>query len=122
MVKAIGYKEFDPYFVEIESGNGNSIETAAIFAESLDRMKIGTRRYARRQITWIRNTLLPLIQQSQRSVDGKAPSNSVHLYLLDATGTFHHTLLIASKLMFKTDPGQWDNRVKAKATSMLSGS
>lgn len=39
-------------------------------------MKSATRRYAKRQVQWIRNKLLPTIWKSEK----------VHIYLLDATG------------------------------------
>lgn len=45
--------------------------------ECTERMKSATRRYAKRQVQWIRNKLLPIV----------AKSKDVDIYLLDATGT-----------------------------------
>lgn len=75
--QAIGYKEFDPYFTALESGT-NDAELDKIKAECTERMKAATRRYAKRQIQWIRNKLIPTI--------AKTESHDIALYLLDAQG------------------------------------
>ena len=46
--------------------------------ECTERMKSATRRYAKRQVQWIRNKLIPTINKSK----------DVNIYLLDATGNF----------------------------------
>ena len=58
-------------------------------------MKTGTRRYAKRQTSWIRNQLLPAVRQAQ------ARGEHVHLYLLDAT-----------------DPALWDANVREPAEAI----
>ena len=58
-------------------------------------MKTGTRRYAKRQTSWIRNQLLPAVRQAQ------ARGEHVHLYLLDAT-----------------DPALWDAHVREPAEAI----
>jgi hypothetical protein len=47
-------------------------------------MKNGTRQYAKRQIRWIRNKLLPAIYNANSNGDHAA--TLVPVYLLDATG------------------------------------
>ncbi|KAI8880649.1 tRNA isopentenyltransferase [Backusella circina FSU 941] len=73
--QAIGYKEFDPYFTALESGT-KGVDLDKIKLDCTERMKAATRRYAKRQIQWIRNKLLPTI--------AKTGSDDVVLYLLDA--------------------------------------
>ena len=43
-------------------------------------MKISTRQYAKRQISWIRNKLIPAVNVAN------VEENVVPLYLMDATG------------------------------------
>ncbi|CAO3641366.1 unnamed protein product [Cunninghamella blakesleeana] len=88
--QAIGYKEFDPYFTAIESNSANDDELKRIRDECTDRMKAATRRYAKRQVQWIRNKLLPTVWKSQEK--------DVMVYLLDAG-----------------DLNQWDDNVRQKA-------
>ncbi|KAI9300299.1 tRNA dimethylallyltransferase, partial [Cunninghamella echinulata] len=57
--QAIGYKEFDPYFTAIETNSASDDELQRIREECTDKMKAATRRYAKRQVQWIRNKLLP---------------------------------------------------------------
>ncbi|KJA27333.1 hypothetical protein HYPSUDRAFT_131237 [Hypholoma sublateritium FD-334 SS-4] len=68
--QSIGYKEFCGYLDALS-------ETA--FKEACERMKISTRQYAKRQISWIRNKLLPAVHAANTQ------DNIVPLYLLDAT-------------------------------------
>ncbi|CAO3636519.1 unnamed protein product [Cunninghamella echinulata] len=88
--QAIGYKEFDPYFTAIETNSANDDELRRIREECTDKMKAATRRYAKRQVQWIRNKLLPTVWKSQK--------NDVMVYLLDAG-----------------DLNQWDSNVRQKA-------
>ncbi|KAI9029882.1 IPP transferase-domain-containing protein [Phycomyces nitens] len=75
--QAIGYKEFDPYFTAIENDTleepGKMLKK--IKDECTERMKAATRRYARRQVQWIRNKFLPSVFDSK---------GDVMVYLLDA--------------------------------------
>ncbi|KAF9585529.1 hypothetical protein BGW38_001930 [Lunasporangiospora selenospora] len=77
--QAIGYKEFDPYFSALEKAvtDGEatvSKELETLKAECTEVMKIRTRQYAKRQVQWIRNKLLPLCREEE-----------VKVYILDAT-------------------------------------
>ncbi|KAH9484197.1 tRNA dimethylallyltransferase [Psilocybe cubensis] len=65
--QAIGYREFCGYLDQ---------PTESSFKDAVIRMKLSTRQYAKRQISWIRNKLLPAIEPA---------STYVHMYLLDAS-------------------------------------
>ncbi|KAI9318119.1 IPP transferase-domain-containing protein [Dichotomocladium elegans] len=81
--QAIGYKEFDPYFTAVEQQQNQNTGEPMHSPEDLDRirlectekMKSATRRYAKRQVQWIRNKLLPAV----------AKTDDVQVFLLDAT-------------------------------------
>lgn len=90
--QAIGYKEFDPYFTAIESNSANEDELKRIRDECTDRMKAATRRYAKRQVQWIRNKLLPTVWKSQQ--------NDVMVYLLDAGGKIIIIIIKVSYFFF----------------------
>ncbi|KAJ7105757.1 tRNA isopentenyltransferase [Mycena crocata] len=70
--QSIGYKEFHGYL-------SAPSQTEKAFAEAIENMKVSTRQYARKQISWIRNKLLPAIH----STNGHEVTTPV--YLLDAT-------------------------------------
>jgi tRNA dimethylallyltransferase len=62
-------------------------------AQAIDRMKISTRQYAKRQVSWLKNKLLPAVHDAAAAAkDNNAATTSAHpdvaLYLLDATRTF----------------------------------
>ncbi|KAG0309217.1 hypothetical protein BGZ99_000950, partial [Dissophora globulifera] len=80
--QAIGYKEFDPYFSALETAVKNNEPTdtkelETLKAECTETMKTKTRQYAKRQVLWIRNKLLPLCREKD-----------VKVFLLDATYFF----------------------------------
>ncbi|KAJ3517793.1 hypothetical protein NLJ89_g267 [Agrocybe chaxingu] len=68
--QSIGYKEFCKYLED---------PSDAAFREATERMKISTRQYAKRQISWIRNKLIPAVERAN------AEGVVVPFYLLDAT-------------------------------------
>ncbi|KAG0048136.1 hypothetical protein BGZ83_006852 [Gryganskiella cystojenkinii] len=77
--QAIGYKEFDPYFtaLEVAARDGQPTDTPELETlkkECTEIMKIKTRQYAKRQVLWIKNKLLPLCKEKE-----------VKIFLLDAT-------------------------------------
>lgn len=78
---SLGYKEFDPYFVALEEGQ-DMTQLEKIKNECTERMKAATRRYAKSQIKWIRNKLLPTALNSK--------NNEVIIYCLDAGGKICH--------------------------------
>ncbi|CAO3677372.1 unnamed protein product [Umbelopsis vinacea] len=103
--QAIGYKEFDEYLMATENGTLTEQELASLKEESVERMKAATRRYAKRQVQWIRNKLLPTVWNTQDTISSLnssllslSPSKSIQVYLLDAT-----------------DLSKWDENVKSTA-------
>ncbi|KAF8185029.1 IPP transferase-domain-containing protein [Mycena galopus ATCC 62051] len=72
--QSIGYKEFHGYLTA-------SSQTEKAFNEALENMKLSTRQYAKRQISWIRNKLLPAINATN------IQEANIPTYLLDATDT-----------------------------------
>ncbi|KAF9456110.1 tRNA isopentenyltransferase [Collybia nuda] len=70
--QSIGFKEFHHYLSSSQPSN-------KAFLDAVNHMKLSTRQYAKRQISWIRNKLLPAIY-SANEVELVSPT-----YLLDAT-------------------------------------
>jgi len=90
-----GYKEFDAYLTNRDQGRTHA-EAQGLFDQAIVSMQTATRRYAKRQTSWIRNQLVPEIQKAQ------AAGEEVWLYLLDAS-----------------DAAQWDTQVRAPAERLL---
>ncbi|KAH9857784.1 tRNA isopentenyltransferase [Lenzites betulinus] len=76
--QAIGYKEFHNYLSAPEPSE-------ATFRRAVEQMKLGTRRYAKRQVTWIRNKLLPAVNAANAESQTENGVPIVPTYLLDAT-------------------------------------
>jgi tRNA dimethylallyltransferase len=72
-----GYKEFHAYLTAPSP-------TQQQFTDAVELMKLSTRRYAKRQVSWIKNKLLPAV----RAANGEGGSPVAPTYLLDATGAF----------------------------------
>lgn len=70
---SLGYKEFHHYLSSPEPSD-------KAFQDAVDHMKLSTRQYAKRQISWIRNKLLPAVNTANVK-ESVSPT-----YLLDATG------------------------------------
>jgi tRNA dimethylallyltransferase len=84
-------------------------------------MKYGTRQYAKRQIRWLRNKLLPAIYSA--SGGGDHGSALLPVYLLDATGKVavfaHH---ISGSDLLPTELGdQWTSRVLDQGQRIMEG-
>ncbi|KAJ1948701.1 tRNA dimethylallyltransferase, mitochondrial [Linderina macrospora] len=86
LTQAIGFREFKPYLDAQTSDDSEKLK-----AQGIENMKRATRRYAKRQITWIRNKLLP-----ESNATLQKPTKA-HAYVLDAT-----------------DLKSWDANVKQK--------
>ncbi|KAG6816955.1 hypothetical protein H0H87_001470 [Tephrocybe sp. NHM501043] len=71
--QAIGYKEFHEYLSAPEPSE-------KAFNAAVEHMKLSTRQYAKRQVSWIRNKLLPAVHMAN------SEETMVPTYLLDATG------------------------------------
>lgn len=73
---SIGYKEFKAYTQALEMNNTNHEQLEKLKSEALERTRIATRQYAKRQLRWIRIKL----------VNGLSQANaSQNLYLLDGS-------------------------------------
>lgn len=75
----------------------DSPEKTKVYAAAVERMKLSTRQYAKKQVSWLRNKLLPAANSANAvsKSDGGLPA--VPTYLLDATGLFsfgHFSLAI----------------------------
>lgn len=96
--QAIGYKEFDSYLEHYEQSRESydkqqqqQFETehslrpspndevgVKLFNQAIEEMKTSTRQFAKRQVGWVRNMLLPELARRR--------NENVHFYKLDATG------------------------------------
>lgn len=86
--QTIGYKEFTAYLDHIDGDlnkrtehllrpNDGDEQAVKLFEQALDEMKTATRQYAKRQVSWLRNKLVPAL----RSADGQG----VRVVLLDGS-------------------------------------
>ncbi|PPQ63174.1 hypothetical protein CVT24_005719 [Panaeolus cyanescens] len=85
--QSIGYREFCAYL---------DAPSDSTFREAEERMKISTRQYAKRQVSWLRNKLIPAIDAAN------ATEIQTPLYILDATGN------------------KWDDNVQMPAQNILN--
>ncbi|KAI0781243.1 tRNA isopentenyltransferase [Trametes elegans] len=76
--QAIGYKEFHDYL-------SSPSPSDAAFRAAVEQMKTGTRRYAKRQVAWIRNKLLPVVNTTNAASQAETGVPAIPMYLLDAT-------------------------------------
>jgi len=73
---SIGYKEFSAYTTALAKGEATEADLQALKEDAIERTKIATRQYAKRQTRWIRIKLLQALQ---------AAHATSFLYLLDGT-------------------------------------
>ncbi|KAH7889865.1 IPP transferase-domain-containing protein [Phlebopus sp. FC_14] len=74
--QCIGYKEFRHFLSSPEASQ-------EAFESAVEDMKLSTRKYAKRQVTWLRNKLLPAVNSVRTECGGRPRTAS--MYLLDAT-------------------------------------
>ena len=74
----IGYKEFHDYLA-------SSQRSDRAFSAAVENMKQSTRQYAKRQVSWLRNKLLPAVYAANAN-NGQEIEFATPTYLLDATG------------------------------------
>ena len=75
----VGYKEFSQYL--------STDQSEKLLEDALEEMKRSTRKYAQRQIKWIKNKTLPAIDATKKIPRGEEDcTEQDHMYLLDATG------------------------------------
>ncbi|KAI8321320.1 tRNA isopentenyltransferase [Martensiomyces pterosporus] len=89
--QAIGFREFRDYLKAVDDADTPADKRAALKEQGIEDMKTSTRRYAKRQITWIRNKLLPECS----STLGK--ETKAHAYALDATDLNSWNALVRDK-------------------------
>lgn len=106
--QSIGYKEFKPFLDVLEERYGSdasvgnldvgelSAELRHLFERSLEDMKTATRQYAKKQLMWMKNKLLP--ELSKRKQRGE----HVEIVLLDAS-----------------EKDKWEERVRSPAIKAL---
>ena len=66
-----------------------AVEREKAFAAAVERMKTSTRQYAKRQVSWLRNKLLPAaraVNAKAREAPGGPGDDVVPTFLLDASG------------------------------------
>lgn len=87
-------------------------------------MKLSTRQYARKQVKWIRNRLIPAINAANQ-LGPKAGGYPSNIFLLDATGgsrNIHHINRSGSHCNLFAELGEkWDTNVKEKAITIMRG-
>ncbi|KAK4473512.1 hypothetical protein MN116_002874 [Schistosoma mekongi] len=66
ILQSIGLKEFSEYLALLPGERGTA-EASMLFKQAVENVKIATRKYARRQVSWVRNRFL------RRPVDGSIP-------------------------------------------------
>jgi len=95
--QSIGFKQLQPYHQATEEATEDRPEAASTLeklkALGLEEVKGATRRYSKYQTGWIRNKLVPLLQENPPAMD--------HLFLVDST-----------------DVSKWADNVAEPATSV----
>lgn len=83
--QSIGYREFSSYLSRDLALSPAEREKA--FQAAVERMKTSTRQYAKRQVSWIRNKLLPAAREANKlsQEDSDGPGDVVPTFLLDAS-------------------------------------
>jgi tRNA dimethylallyltransferase len=66
-----------------------------MFEKAVENMKVSTRQYAKRQISWIRNKLLPAIYAARSAT--ATMEDAPNAFLLDATGSFVYIYILADQ-------------------------
>lgn len=89
--QSIGFREFHQYLIDPSPSK-------AKYEVAIQNLKTSNHQYAKRQVSWIRNKLLPAILAS-KSTEG---TRGIELYLLDAT-----------------EPQKWASEVRDVATSLM---
>jgi hypothetical protein len=111
----IGYKEFHDYLTSKDPSEKE-------FMAAVERMKQSTHRYAKRQVSWIRNKLLPNVFAANA---GHTTNNlPCPTYLLDATGMVQNTVLnlFSNGLLPGLELGEkWASNVVGHAESLATG-
>lgn len=84
--QSIGFKEFREF---LKRGNGNIEEHPKLFQDCVAAMKCATRRYARKQVRWVKNRFL-----------GRPPTSSPDVYGLDVTDLSQWRMNVLEKALY----------------------
>lgn len=104
-----GYKEFNEYL-------SSSPPSEKEFSSAVDRVKLSTRQYAKKQISWIRNKLLPAVNAAN------AEQMVVPTFLLDATGVYHSNTIFEYHLKVEEEQGiAWEENVRTVGLRIMQG-
>jgi tRNA dimethylallyltransferase len=82
---SIGFKEFKAYITALQTGTTTETDLKGLRDEAIERTKIATRQYAKRQTRWIRLKLLHALQSQPQISQTDASNAAGKLYLLDGT-------------------------------------
>ncbi|PLW18170.1 hypothetical protein PCANC_12683 [Puccinia coronata f. sp. avenae] len=80
--QAIGYREFESLVSTTEAESTSTQVTSKEVAEATELMKIATRQYAKSQVKWMKNKLLPEMNSRFGSTNTESPMMT---YILDAS-------------------------------------
>ena len=101
--QTIGYRQFAEYLDRLDTlpSPASTKEGRECFDRAVEETKTATRQYAKSQLKWVQNKLIPEVRRAQQHA--AANGGEVELYLLDAT-----------------DVSQWDENVRQPALQVLS--
>lgn len=84
--QSIGYREFSSYLSQSpQAGLAPPPPSDQAFQAAVERMKTSTRQYAKRQVSWLRNKLLPAVRAANMNSRREGGGDIVPVYLLDAS-------------------------------------
>jgi len=93
---SIGYKEFAPYCAALQDTASTSRILERLKAQGVERTKIATRQYAKRQVKWIQSKLLSAVREA---------------------GSLEHIFVLDSSL---TSPTTWEETVSTPAEQITA--
>ncbi|CBQ67583.1 related to tRNA isopentenylpyrophosphate transferase [Sporisorium reilianum SRZ2] len=97
--QTIGYRQFAEYLHRLETLPLTPLEQQKEFGKAVEDTKTATRQYAKSQLKWVQNKLVPEVRRAQAAL---AASGQTEIYLLDAT-----------------DVAQWDDKVLGPALEVV---
>jgi tRNA dimethylallyltransferase len=78
----IGFRDFEPYL----RSHRASANADSLFDQGVETMKLATRKYAKRQVSWLKNKLMPAVHAANAAERLITGESIIPTYLLDATG------------------------------------
>ena len=120
ILQAIGFKEFAPY-LELSEKEKKTPHGEALLASCIEDVERSTRRYAKRQITWIKNRTLKMKPEVPiYQLDGSDLASWEEMVVgpaLDITSNLIHSKPLPSERRVKVDDDDEDRAVKHKQYS-----